>query len=69
MKARERRITTMRQIELESKLPEFICGNLRVSCGKRRGNKACRTKLCAYNMATRNLPIQELEILAVYVRS
>jgi hypothetical protein len=53
---------------VERELPEYLCGNRNIPCGKRTKNCTCRTVACAYCIKTRGLPIEEKGLLLTLAR-
>lgn len=56
-------------VALDNKLPKYLCGNLRLPCGRRNKNKGCRCSACGYAIQTRDMPLRLKEVLLAYSKS
>jgi len=48
----------LKRIQAVSKLPNHLCLNTTISCGKRHANKSCSCYACTYNLDTRVLAME-----------
>lgn len=54
--------------EVNKLLPEILCGNLSLPCCRRRKNKSCKCRECAYAISTVGKELLDKKFLLAYSR-